>query len=1691
MGLEVLAIPTGVSLISFGAAALVVHAMAIMMTHASAFSRYTAKQTVVSLVVVLSNAVAAGGRVVTRTVGMLVQWWLFLGVLFAVFSCLYVTYNEYPSVWTGSVRVYNRNLGPWLHQTVLVPLKVVDLLLQGLLPLWDSVVWFLKAVWIQGLLPLVVDEAETVLRMATTLVDLTRNLSTALFDFVESFFCEGAKCLQPERGVMDVLSSMGNVREFASLGTQLVKNFCGTLSAPIDMAIYPLLDLNLAESVHNLVNAILQLFVVVPWKTTLRCGLSVEANQFSLLMCTPDMAPVFHFLAAGMSSLGLALDNWGNIAFVIVQELLTGDAPSCDSGPGGAFPQLLGSGLAFATPGAPTAIVGLTDWLYAVTDGTLAYYLAHTDGTQTKTQAWPYPVDPSLGIAAVTYSSVHDLDVSAFSSGKTAGALQTTGMLGCICVDGADGGPMRVSCSILPMSGIPPNAPKDDYRLEVLFPTTDAALLYTCAGVDLYVKSVRWSYTRYETADASLGSGQDRTTLPTTDCIARGTCRELDAVVWLVPRCGQDFSANRGELACVSSAPCMPFCMAARTAGGGRDNLVLTGARRWREGTTVLGQDCALESGSVGTVQAGAPSAFMSVSSVAGSASGLLQAGGVGVYGYADTRSTSPICKRSPRVTSVLTKPESVRSRVAANVRLFDQPFAITGDTILSTVRLGGEANAVQVERLEGSEADVFSLNSLNQQLPALPKASVPLEDAARDRADMLNIPYNYGTTRIASTNSRNYVFYASNPNSDALGAYFQYCADQANPQKLSKFGLLFKSSYSRLRVYRVSAYRRCGAYSCGADLVRFVELQGFSMNFNRGCGEVFNASVQALEYLNEDNVAVTVQAAFVRDYDEGRGTFQGGNRTTSRTFWLNPATMRVKDTIWQTAVPASALGAVLCPAMQRLPRVGSFLAELINSGVFLLKFTVNSIVYTPGLVKMWRVGQLCPLPGSAQYHSVLVGCGGQAFALDDFFDSVDDAGALFWHSLALLAALISPSKPAVAEPLTRVMTGMSQYGQGTIDLWAARTSVLTLTRVPIQDQLTTLWASVESGVQQGGARQGLSAGGAGIVAWSRYSYRALSTIAVEITKRVLDPAFDLDAGKVFALIWASLYDLRDEFDATVTSRLRLGCGGLKLMFGLDNPWANLVYYQCAAGAELTRDLLGLALNIFVQVRFFYRGVGFFPGLTRGSSAGAHGQVRVQGRRWPRHRPARPGQLRPAPPHLAAAHPVHDGARDHQRGAVAGEPGVPERAGVCEEGHWRLPGHLVRPPVQGPGRAGQLRGVRDGHVRLEGGAMPGLPERPAHRGARAAARGLLPAMRGDVTVQAGVLERVARVPGLAGCRGLDGRQDDLHRRQHGEPVLPRGGERGARARQCDSLGGAARQPRQVSGASAGGARLLAGRGGGRDGGGARDVLVRPAERRIARVPQREPGAGAGGRARHAPRPAVRGRLRGMAGRAHAGDRGRADGVRGVQSRDIRPAGVAHRHGPRPRAHAGGEPVGDRGGDRGGPGDAAHDELPGRRHRPPECEIRGRGDALLRLPVPARGQRDVESQVDRDWRGPHAVRGRAVLVHAAGPEAGRGERRQAGVPIPAQGGRHAAVQAKVLPPDPGPDRVGRAPGDDARATVAAERDGACGQQPGRGVHVRHQHGRLGLAEAGADSGRLRGGRVRLGGCQGGGPDPGEL
>lgn len=481
----------------------------------------------------------------------------------------------------------------------------------------------------------------------------------------------------------------------------------------------------------------------------------------------------------------------------------------------------------------------------------------------------------------------------------------------------------------------------------------------------------------------------------------------------------------------------------------------------------------------------------------------------------------------------------------------------------------------------------MFGLNPINQELPALPKAVVPLDESDLRTSARVSIPYSYQTTRIAATASRNYVFYASNPNADVLGPYLEYCADKGNSEKLSKFGLLFLSSYSQIRVYRVSAYRRCSSFSCGDDLVRFVAFQGFSREFGRECSEVFNVSVRSLEYLNEDNIAVTVLSSRVNTWDEQTAEFLNA---TATTYWLNPATMRLKDTVWQTDIASSNVPTSvpqLCPELQRLPRLGTFTAEVLNAGVFLLRFVMLAITLTPGLVAAWQGGPRCPDPGSALGHSALVNCGEDAFSLDDFFDSLDDAGAVFWHGLSLIARLItSEDKPQIASALTNMLDGMAQYGQGAVDVWAGGRGVLQMVKVPVREQAMQVWVTLKAGTLGDAAKMidGLSMPGAGAVAWGRFTYRVLSTYGLALLKRFLDPLQDVTLGQAFAMFWAGLYDLKEEFSTTVTARVRLACGGIKLMFGVDNPWADLLYHQCAAGAELTDGMLSLLVDIFVQI---------------------------------------------------------------------------------------------------------------------------------------------------------------------------------------------------------------------------------------------------------------------------------------------------------------------------------------------------------------------------------------------------------------------------------------------------------------------------------------------------------------------------
>ena len=138
----------------------------------------------------------------------------------------------------------------------------------------------------------------------------------------------------------------------------------------------------------------------------------------------------------------------------------------------------------------PQTSVGLTDWLMASANGTLAYFFGHVT-TDVAPRAWPEPVDVRFGVAAVSFDEAAEVEVSGVTQGQRPSARQTTSLLGCRCVDSDSG--LVVRCSVLPLTG-PYSAATHSF--DAAFQDRTWTSQMTCASAELSVRSVRWPVRR-------------------------------------------------------------------------------------------------------------------------------------------------------------------------------------------------------------------------------------------------------------------------------------------------------------------------------------------------------------------------------------------------------------------------------------------------------------------------------------------------------------------------------------------------------------------------------------------------------------------------------------------------------------------------------------------------------------------------------------------------------------------------------------------------------------------------------------------------------------------------------------------------------------------------------------------------------------------------------------------------------------------------------------------------------------------------------------------------------------------------------------------------------------------------------------------------------------------------------------------
>ena len=1160
-----------------------------------ALSTLAARGVLGGVVNVIASTVFAGITLISNTLSIISSFLVWFLVVFVVLSLVWVTYEEYPVVWIHGATFYNTRIGPLLYAYAFVPLEVASLFLKALLPIYNGFVYISSYMVTHGLFPMLWDQTQAFVEMCMALLQLGKACAVSLERYVSDSSCGTLdQCLSTTRD-LDLVTPMDSVRSLGVVAVSLFGNVCGLFRVPVQLLLFPLFDEKLATAVHNMVNAVLHLFIQIPTLTVRRSAAAPLGNGLSTLQSTPDFEPFWTRLVAGIKDWGAMMDNWFNFGV----SLALGDTSAdCGvqawraSGSGGAVVPSSGAEF-FANSGTlagHTAVVGLTDWLMATSNGSDAYFYGHNSNVSTPV-AWPVEVDVTLGLAAVTYSEAGGnsaSDESVHSHTSRPGSRTTTDIMGCNCLDSSAG--IQVVCAII-RYGYAASSLKQNV-FSVYFQDTTWVRDFTCASVEISVRSVRWPVTRYEGSVTQFAGGN--TQIPTNDCINRGTCESVDATIWLVPKCTSPDLQLHPQLCnpfdVSVGTSCFPYCMAARVAGSANQSPVFTNAKTWQTGKHLIGVDClglhttSQDSSLAGgnSFGAGKVAVLNTVSSLfsgspAVSDSGALFVTSVGGGPVLGCRSANP------------TGTATIRSWVddasvsVPFVRATGQPFAITGDTALLGVKdPSSDAQHVLVERFTGDQRNVYSMRAAPMALPAAPAPpdltpSMQAQNATESH--VLLVPFAFQESRILATSSRNYVFYIMQPPLRLFSAYFDWCASEG--KKIPQFQLMMLSSYTPLVVYRVRAYCQT---NCETDLSSSFVFDNFASGgfdaktFGATCSRRFNTTAVSMDYINDQNVAIVLQECDAR-LNLNYSVPLCMDNPVYVTYWLNPASMEVRrGTPWPLSTP-SLLASPECTGVRTVPKLGKMAGGVTIGTLYIVKFVTDGFVYTPGVMAHWREGGACGL--NSMGHSVIASCDENYLSLDDYFDSAGESIEIFWGTAQWIANLIR-TNDGTSNPLSNWLLGTASVGisNGVEPSFNAGEDLSALLSNPLSNHVLRVATIMQT--------QTLFTAGMGasvaLLEAPFFWYRVTRQLVTATVKRMLNTA-----GTTGPSPWQdfldAMYTGRADWDNKVMLNAENGCEGVSLLLGGNtSPWALLAKHTCLNGVTLVDGLYKFLLAAFVDV---------------------------------------------------------------------------------------------------------------------------------------------------------------------------------------------------------------------------------------------------------------------------------------------------------------------------------------------------------------------------------------------------------------------------------------------------------------------------------------------------------------------------
>ena len=594
-------------------------------------------------------------------------------------------------------------------------------------------------------------------------------------------------------------------------------------------------------------------------------------------------------------------------------------------------------------------VAGLTPRLFGVTDGKAVLYRGAHDGYVWAYGAWPFPVDVELGLAAVSYSgSASETDSTGDSRTGLLGCRCVSGgvsggELRLLCatapyVAHVDDDPASLNASAVHVIAFPGlsmlGMSCDNTAVRVLPLRWPRRRLATAEG------NGGSGYAGYQRASFLNVAQRVKGDTDATDNLRllahKFTATQagaVEAAIFVQPLC-----SHGSNPACWRDAQnCYPWCMGVVRGGVRAQNVSMYSAQRWEDHVVMPDVDCGVQrshekilSGECG--EGGGAPAIIDIMSREGVVSGRCNAARMCVPSPvpALVMSLVPLLNRDVRANaSELGLVVEHKRRTWLAVRTRSQPFVVAGDVTLGvTPDKHGQPEAVVVTRLYdighgslqmGSERLTLTSNS---HVVKVARCDTPSDSscyAESMAAGMVVLPQSltqvYGSSDYQSADgggppglvpaaaSRWAVHWADNPDLAVYRVLFKFC------RGLASFSIIVRSSFGRARVWTLQTMRGVDMEAAGepsADEVRsrvsYMRVPEFfgdqfageqegeyvADSAQRQCETVVGLKVVGVEYLNAQNILVTVLAARPFDYDPETDTVAGPR--SYRYYFLNPS---------------------------------------------------------------------------------------------------------------------------------------------------------------------------------------------------------------------------------------------------------------------------------------------------------------------------------------------------------------------------------------------------------------------------------------------------------------------------------------------------------------------------------------------------------------------------------------------------------------------------------------------------------------------------------------------------------------------------------------------------------------------------------------------------------------------------------